>query len=245
MKGLWTLDTTRSVGNQIFLVSGVTVTVYLAGTTTKADIFDSGGAAKLNPFTVSGSEVSFYAETGSLYDVKLEASDLSRTLVGQSVSFPSTDVGFAGLNSGGLFVSGNEAATTFDTSETFEKIVATSSDLGVNNGFTSSSAELTLSENGRPGLYLVLLSMCMTATGNNQIIRVRIGKNDVALAQSCARVTMAGTGSLEREESVSLHTLVTLEKLDTLQAFIGNWTSTSSVTVRNLQLSAIRLGDTA
>jgi hypothetical protein len=86
--GIFTLDATRRANGNVIVALNPTVTVFLTGTETLADIFDSEGEPQDNPFAVTGITIEFWADTGALYDVKIEADGADdRLLVARAVQF--------------------------------------------------------------------------------------------------------------------------------------------------------------
>jgi hypothetical protein len=145
---------------------------------------------------------------------------------------------------GFLYVSGNTTPTAIALTQTYYPIATPSQSVTggdtFNRGFESDgNGRLTLTE-GPAGWFRVMLSACILITSAEKQYRFRIGRNGVALPESCSHGTVSGTPVAGRRESGATHTYVWLEPGDYVQGFIGNWTNATDITVVNEQLSAIR-----
>jgi hypothetical protein len=140
---------------------------------------------------------------------------------------------------GSLYVSANETPTAIAQTQTYYRFTGPATTLH-NQDFTTAGARLTLVA-PVSGLFLVMANMCLSLPSSNIQIRARIGLNGDALPRSCAQFSMAGTPGSGLREAVSLHTLMELTEGDYMDLMVGNWTNTDSITVRNLQFTAIEL----
>jgi hypothetical protein len=137
-----------------------------------------------------------------------------------------------------LYVSGNAIATPITLTQTYYPVSVISTAL-YTVGFTAVDSVLTLTAG--PGRYLINAGICLTLPASNIEVRCRIGKNGVALPQTCSRTTITGNPSSGQNESLALHTILDLETNDTINLFVGNWTGTADITCSNLQITATEL----
>lgn len=151
--------------------------------------------------------------------------------------------GPGGLSScAALYVSANITPTEIAVSEVFYNVDLSSVTLE-DDDFVVASSKLTYAGQ-TPTRYLVKLTLCLSMDTSNVEIRVRIGKNGESLPQTCAHTTLTGTPTSGSKENLGTHTIITLNEGDEITAMVGNWTDTSDITVRNMQLSAIRISST-
>ena len=142
-----------------------------------------------------------------------------------------------------LYVSGNTTATTVSVTQTYYPVTAASSELSdpagnpFNRFFSASNSRITALASLKPGWFRVTVSACLSIDATNQQTRMRIGKNGTTLPESCAQDSVTGNPGSGRRESLGTHTMAWIEPGDYLEVFVGEWTSTNDILVRNMQFS--------
>ena len=138
-----------------------------------------------------------------------------------------------------LYVSQNEVATAIAQTETYYVVDPACVTL-VSNGLAIADCRITNSTSDSITV-MATLSVCLSLPEQNIQIRARMGKNGSTLPQTCAQVTLTGTPTSGRRESIGTHTVITLAPGDYLEPFIANWTNNTDITVRNMQFTAMEL----
>jgi hypothetical protein len=138
-----------------------------------------------------------------------------------------------------LYVSQNEVATAIAQAETYYLVDPACVTL-VSNGLAVSNCRITNSTGDSIAL-MATLNVCLSLPEQNIQVRMRLGRNGVTLPQTCAQVTLTGTPTSGRRESIGTHTVITLAPGDYLEPFIANWTNSTDITVRNMQFTAVEL----
>jgi hypothetical protein len=139
---------------------------------------------------------------------------------------------------GFLYVSGNENPTDIVETQTYYPVVADSQTVtGINSLFTAVNGRLTYTGTASIKARLTLTA-CLSMDDSNKQIRMRIGINGVALDSSCAQDSITGNPQSGRRESFGTHTFAVLNEGDYVEGFVADWTNTTDILVRNMQLSA-------
>lgn len=137
---------------------------------------------------------------------------------------------------GGLFWNGNDIATPVSSMETYYNVVIPSTGMGTEVNVTVGSGTLTVTD-PLERTYLVTMSACLVLTQSNQEVRARITRNGDDLEQTCAQQSVSGNPQNERRVSLGTHIRLRLSAGDVIGMAVGNWTSTTDITVRNAQIS--------
>lgn len=108
------------------------------------------------------------------------------------------------------------------------------------DSFTGSDSRLvfTVAETQK---FLVTIDLTIEAPKSNEEVRSRIGVNGTSIMRTSRRSKVLGNLNAVRTVSFSMDAVVTLTQNDYIEAFIGNWTDASDLTVVNLQITAIEL----
>lgn len=136
---------------------------------------------------------------------------------------------------GGCYIT-STAATTFSDSVTPVKIAGTTTAIGGLHNFTSLVTNRLVYTGAAQATVLCIVSLSMTAAGNNKIIELSVAKNGSVVADSLMQRKI-GTGT-----DVGHITLIGMAQLvenDYIEPFILNTTDTVSATATHLNFSAI------
>jgi len=130
----------------------------------------------------------------------------------------------------------NTTATTIASTSTFYKVLGTTLSGLYNQRFTNTNNRTTY--NGAITSYFKISVAASCNSGNTHLIVFRIAKNGVTIPSSEVQVTTNSTG---RSENIHCQTIVQLQTNDYLEVFVQNSTTTTNVTVSELNLIAIPL----
>lgn len=130
----------------------------------------------------------------------------------------------------------NAVATTVSLQNTFYKIAGTtlSGDFVEKFTITSNRATYTGALTG----YFKVTVVATASSGNNQLLKFRVGLNGTPQASSESKVTTSGSG---RSENIKTHTIMSLVTGDFIEVFVANSTAASNVTVSDLNVIIERL----
>lgn len=125
----------------------------------------------------------------------------------------------------------NTTATTIATINVFVKANGTSTANAINQKFTHTNNRLTYT--GGLTRDFIVSAVVSMQDGNAQLMICRIAKNGTTLANSESQAT---TSQTNRSQNVKTQTIVSLAPNDYIEIFITNGTSTSAITVTELNV---------
>jgi hypothetical protein len=125
----------------------------------------------------------------------------------------------------------NATATTIASTSLFYKILGTTVPSSINQKFSHTNNRLTYT-GALSGQFKVSAIASMTS-GNNQLLILRTAKNGTTIAESESQTNTSGAA---RSENLKSQCIVELNTGDFIEMFIQNNTSTSSVTVSELNV---------
>jgi len=129
------------------------------------------------------------------------------------------------------YMVGNSTATTISATSTFYKIAGTTSQGITPDNFTLADNKATFTGSASTN-FKVTAVLSLTA-GNNQDIDLRIAKNGTTQARSHQEVTTSGSGSAQ---NIVVKDIFTLTTNDYIELFVANNTSTTNITVIDLNV---------
>ena len=132
-----------------------------------------------------------------------------------------------------VFMTGNATATPVAATGTFYKVLGTTSQGTYSSKFTFSQNRATY--NGGFSRFFRISASAAMKSGNNNDVRMRFAVNGVTLPDSNQR---AVTGSAGRVESITTLGTVLLNPGDYIEIWVANDTSTSNITVTDMQMTA-------
>jgi hypothetical protein len=129
------------------------------------------------------------------------------------------------------YMNGNATATTISVINTEVKIAGTTTSNSVTQKFTNTSNRATYT--GAISRDFKVTAVFSAESGNNNEVGVYISKNGTSIADSQIYITTNAAG---RAESGVCQTIVGLEQNDYIEIWVENSTSTSNVTVTDLNV---------
>jgi len=140
------------------------------------------------------------------------------------------------------FVSANVVQTVIATSQTYVPVQVDNFTAIRADDFTFAASTPTATYTGSTARwFMAWLTACITMPDQNQEVRIRLTLQGNTLPQTCARTSVTGTPGSARAANLSTHTLLQLQPGEVVGVAIGNWTSGSNITIRNLQLSLLEV----
>lgn len=130
---------------------------------------------------------------------------------------------------GQAYMVDNATPTTISVSGTFYKILGTTIAGTINQRFSHSNNRLTFDGQINGAFKITTIISC--SSGNNQLLLARIAVNGVTIVASESQISTSGSG---RSENLTAMAIVELGSTDYIEIFIANSTSTSNVTVSEL-----------
>jgi acyl-homoserine lactone acylase PvdQ len=127
----------------------------------------------------------------------------------------------------------NATATTIGAINTPVKAAGTTTASALNQSFTHSNNRLTY--NGTINRVFKVDATVNLSSGNNNNIGVLVAKNGTVIDESRMNVTTSGSGAAQ---SIAVQCLASLTTNDYLELWVRNNTSTTAITVTDLNLMA-------
>ena len=129
------------------------------------------------------------------------------------------------------YMNGNATVTTVSSSGVAYKVAGTTINGALTSKFTHTNNRATYTGSiTRPFYVTATLSV---ESGNNNVIGIYISKNGTILTDSEVYITTNAGG---RAEAATVQTLTTLEDTDYIEIFVENDTSTTNITVTDLNV---------
>ena len=129
------------------------------------------------------------------------------------------------------YMNGNATATTIASTGVAVKASGTTTSASVTQKFTNTDNRATYI--GSFVRYFKVTATLSVTSGNNHQVGVYIAKNGTLINESEVYGTTSGTG---RAENIVVQTLVQLQENDYIEIFVENETSTTNVTVTDLNV---------
>lgn len=129
------------------------------------------------------------------------------------------------------YMNGNATATTVSATNTEYKVAGTTTSGSLTSKFTNTDNRATYT-GSIERIFTVTATLSVTSGNNNQI-GMYVAKNGTVITESETYITTNGSG---RAEAATIQALVTLSTNDYIEIWVENSTSTTDITVTNLNV---------
>jgi hypothetical protein len=133
------------------------------------------------------------------------------------------------ISIGQAYMVNNVVATTIAVAGTFYKIIGTTSPSVLNQRFSHSANRLTF--DGQIGGAFKITAILSCSSGNNQLLLTRVALNGTTVPQSESQISTSGNG---RSENIVVAAIISLAATDYIEIFVANSTSSTNITVSEL-----------